>query len=92
MNTQQLISSVLRAKNRIRALAALETTPKIAAQIMKETGMYKSHTSRTLKELEQKHLIKCKNPKDRAYKFYTLTKSGKTILKKAMEIKKNINA
>ncbi|MBU2638785.1 MAG: ArsR family transcriptional regulator [Nanoarchaeota archaeon] len=90
MNTQQLVSFVLRAKNRIKTLRALEKSPKIPAQIMKETGMYKSHTSRALKELKENNLIQCDNPNDRAYKFYTLTKAGKAILKKAREIKKNI--
>jgi predicted transcriptional regulator len=47
---------------------------------MKITKMYKSHTSRALKELVHKKLIICKNPSDRAFKFYKITSFGNKIL------------
>ena len=62
----------------------------IPAQIMKETGMYKSHTSRALTELTGKNLIFCKNPSDRAFRFYALTAKGKKILKAISELSKQI--
>ncbi|MDI6738547.1 MAG: MarR family transcriptional regulator [Nanoarchaeota archaeon] len=80
---EQLISFVMRSKNRKIVLALLESKPMIPAQIMKETGIYKSHTSRALKELTEKGLVFCKNPNDRAYRFYALTAKGKRILKDA---------
>ncbi|MDI6738082.1 MAG: winged helix DNA-binding protein [Nanoarchaeota archaeon] len=88
----QVISFVLRAKNRIKVLAILENKTMIPAQIKKEAGMYKSHTSRALKELEEKGLIRCKNPNDRAYRFYALTKKGKEALKEASKLKAQIKA
>lgn len=48
--------------------------------------MYKSHNSRTLKELAEKRLIICSNPNDRAYKFYKITTLGKNILKETEKI------
>ncbi|MFH1972382.1 MAG: winged helix-turn-helix domain-containing protein [archaeon] len=76
-----LVSFVLRAKNRKKVLFLLERESMYSGRIGKETGMYKSHTSRALRELEDKGLIKCKNPKDRAYRFYSLTPLGKNVLK-----------
>ncbi|MBU2589733.1 MAG: winged helix-turn-helix domain-containing protein [Nanoarchaeota archaeon] len=81
----ELISFILRAKNRKRILSLLEKEYKLPAQLMKETGMYKSHVSRTLKELKDKRLIACKNPDDHTFRFYTLTKKGKVILKEVKE-------
>jgi|TARA_Y100000310_G_scaffold339521_1_gene432441 DNA-binding MarR family transcriptional regulator len=59
----------------------------ISAQIEKETKMYKSHVSRTLKELRKKKLIKCMNPKDRNFKFYKITNLGKKVLEEILKIK-----
>ena len=62
----------------------------VSAQIEKETGMYKSHVSRTLKELQQMDVAKCTNPGDRSYRFHALTPKGKTFLKKAKELKDSV--
>lgn len=86
----KLVSFVMRAKNRQKVLYLLENEAKIPAQIMKETGMYKGHTSRALKELSERNLIFCKNPEDRSYKFYAIARKGKDILKKIKEIRKTI--
>ena len=47
---------------------------------MQKTGMYKSHTSRELKALLLKELMKCINPNDREFKFYRITPLGKKVL------------
>lgn len=65
---------------------SLKSEPKVSAQLEKETGMYKSHVSRTIKELKDHSLIQCTNPGDRTFKFYKLTPKGKEALKKAKEI------
>ena len=75
----ELISFVLRAKNRRAIMEALEKEDAYPSKLMKLTGMYKSHTTRTLKELESKKLVYCKNAEDRAYRFYALTTLGKKI-------------
>ncbi|MEK6864773.1 MAG: winged helix DNA-binding protein [Nanoarchaeota archaeon] len=87
---ESLISFVMRAKNRKKVLAILESKPMIPAQIMKETSLYKSHTSRALKELTEKELVFCRNPDDRAFRFYALTAKGKKILKAISELSKQI--
>lgn len=50
-------------------------------EIKKLIKMYKSHTSRTIKELCDKKLLVCKNPEDREFKFYIITPLGKEVLK-----------
>ncbi len=81
------VSYVLRSKNRLRVMESIVKYGKaIPAQIQKETGMYKSHVSRTIKELEDIDAVKCTNPDDRNYRFYALNQKGKTLLKKAKEI------
>lgn len=89
MPNPNIISFLLRAKNRVRVLDTL-TEKKVSAQIEKQTGMYKSHVNRTLKELLEKKLIKCINPKDRSYKFYKLTIGGKKALSQVIKILKEI--
>ena len=56
------------------------------AQIEKETGMYKTHVNRTFRELKERNLINCKNPKDRYYQTYRITKHGKEVLKKEIRL------
>ena len=81
------IAFLLRAKNRIAVLKTLEKGSKISSQMEKETGLYKSHMSRALKELRDRNLIKCINPGDRTYKFYELTAKGKEVMKQAEKIR-----
>jgi len=80
MGDSQLISFVARSKRRLDVLRLLKDQEKSQVSIMKGTGMYKTHTSRTLKELSEKKLILCKNPEDREYRFYKITSKGREIL------------
>jgi len=86
MVDKSLLSFVLRGKNRIKVLKIISKDEVISAQIEKETKMYKSHVSRTLKELQEKKFIKCVNPKDRVFKFYRITKLGKKVINKVNKI------
>ncbi|MBS3072210.1 winged helix-turn-helix transcriptional regulator [Candidatus Pacearchaeota archaeon] len=81
-----LVSFVMRAKNRLQILSALEKEAKYSGLLAKETRLYKSHISRAIKELESKELIVCKNPLDRSYKFYSLTSKGKKVLDEVKKI------
>jgi len=90
MAKTNILSYILRAKNRLNTLQVLEEGKKISAQIEKQTSMYKSHASRTLKELKSKGLIKCSNPDDRNFKFYELTAEGRKVLSQANKILKDI--
>jgi DNA-binding MarR family transcriptional regulator len=80
------LAFVLRAKNRVKILETLKGKQFISKQIEEETGMYKSHVGRTLKELLSKDLIVCVNPEDRNFKFYKLTTKGNKILKEINKI------
>jgi len=57
MNGPELLSFVMRAKNRKLILALLEKGPKIPAQIMKETGMKRSTIFYKLKESARNSFI-----------------------------------
>lgn len=82
----ELVAFILRAKNRKKILFLLEKQDMYPGNIAKSTQMYKSHVSRTLKELEVKKLIQCKNPNDRSYRFYMITELGKKVLKETKKI------
>ncbi len=87
MTEASLISFVARSKRRIEVLKLLSKVQKISQpEIMRHSKQYKSHNSRTLKELIDNKLISCINPEDRAFKFYKITKKGKEILKEAERI------
>lgn len=86
MSSTNDLAYILRGKNRIKVLQALQGKTLISKQIEKTTNMYKSHVSRTIKELQQKRLIRCTNEKDRSFKFYKLTKDGEKILEETKQI------
>lgn len=90
MATKSPISFVLRGRNRLKVLEVLSGGKSISRQIEQQTGIYKSHVSRTLKELHEWKLIKCLNPDDRDYRFYSLTTEGKKVLRVAKGILKDI--
>ncbi len=87
MSNATRISFVARSKRRKELLEILNKSKEISQpEIMKLSKQYKSHNSRTLKELSDKGLIVCVNPEDRSFKFYKITKKGKEILKEAIRI------
>ena len=57
MNEKELLSFILRGKNRRHMLLLLDKGSKAQAEIAKITRMYKSHCSRTIKELRDLGLI-----------------------------------
>jgi predicted transcriptional regulator len=77
-----LIAFVKRAKNRMKILQLLKDKEKTQAELHHESGLYRTHVRRSLIELEDKKLVKCLNPKDRIYKLYKITKTGKEVLNK----------
>lgn len=86
MGNAKLISFVARGKRRLEILELLKENERSQAELMKKTEMYKGHTSRTLKELSDKKLIKCLNSEDRVFRFYKITKKGKDILAEAKKL------
>ena len=67
-------------------LNILEEERSSQSAIMKKTGMYKGHISRTLKELLKQKLIICENPEDRSFKFYKISKKGRDVLEEIENI------
>lgn len=81
-----LISFVASSKRRLEVLKILNEKSRSQPEIMRQTGMYKAHTSRTIKELVEKKLVVCRNPDDRAFKFYKITSLGKKLLGDVKEV------
>lgn len=86
-----LISFIASSKRRLEILNLLNKKLTSQPEITKSTGMYKAHASRTLKELLEKRLIICRNPENRAFKFYKITTIGKRTLKEVENILKEID-
>ena len=86
MGNPRVISFVARGRRRLEILKLLIDHGRSQVELMRLTKMYKTHTSRTLKELLEKKLIVCKNPEDRMYKFYKITKKGKEFLEEAKRL------
>lgn len=92
MSGEKDIGFVARSKRRKEVLKILSKVSKMSQpEIMKISEQYKSHNSRTIKELNNRWLISCINPEDRSYKFYKITKKGKDILKETEKISNKQN-
>lgn len=83
----KLIGFVARAKRRKETLDLLSKNAQLSQpEIMRALKQYKSHNSKTLKELSDEGLVVCINPEDRSFKFYKITSKGKDILKEAIKV------
>ena len=79
MKDYSAISFVLRGERRKNILLSLDK-PMIPKEISEKCKVSIHNVSKSLKELVNKGLIVCKNPKDKFYRFYEITKKGKEIL------------
>jgi len=77
----RLIAFIARSERRKEILNLLSGERMGQPTIMRTTSMYKSHVSRTLKELLEQKLIICENPEDRSFKFYRISRMGRNALK-----------
>lgn len=80
MTNYSLLSFILRGERRKAILFCLDK-PKIPKEIAHICKVSIHNVSKSLKELVDKGLIVCKNPNDKFYRFYELTKKGKEVLK-----------
>jgi DNA-binding MarR family transcriptional regulator len=80
-----IISFILRANRRKKVFLCLEK-PKIPKEIATECAVSIHNVSKSLKELSDKCLIKCENPKDKFYRFYSLTERGKKLKNRVKEL------
>ena len=85
MTNYSLLSFVLRGERRKVILLCLNK-PMIPKEIASCCNVSIHNVSKSLKELVDRGLIVCKNPNDKFYRFYELTKKGKEIIK---ELDKN---
>ena len=70
-----LYSWILRGSQRRKVLKVLDK-PKTPTIVQEETQIKVSNVSDVLREMEDKGLTKCLNPKDKKGRLYTLTKKG----------------
>jgi len=80
------IAFIARGIRRKEVLELLKKGRLSQSAIMKKTGMYKGHTSRTLKEMTTQKLIICENPEDRSFRFYKISKKGRDVLEEVKNI------
>ncbi len=80
MTDYSLLSFVLRGERRKAILICLDK-PMIPKEIAERCKVSIHNVSKSLGELADRGLIKCKNPEDKFYRFYELTKKGREILK-----------
>lgn len=80
LSKEELLSFTRRSKRRKEILKLLSNRSLTATDIEKTTGMYKSHVSRALSELKEQGLIECKNPNDRAFRYYKVSRKGKGVI------------
>ena len=73
-----LLSFMLRGKRRKAVLLCLDK-PMIPKEIASKCNISIHNVSKSLKELVNKGLIKCENPKDKFYRFYKITNKGRKI-------------
>lgn len=86
MTDYALLSFILRGERRKAILLCLEK-PKIPKEIAESCKASIHNVSKSLKELVDKGLIKCENPKDKFYRFYSLTKKGKELRENLLNLK-----
>jgi predicted transcriptional regulator len=75
-----LVSFVTSGKLRFKILIELNKSEKIPSELSSIVAAPISHISRSLKELENEHLIQCLTQERRKNKFYQITTLGKEIL------------
>lgn len=73
---------LLRSKLRVEILRNLKgtLTPVMLAKLLNRP---RPSVSRSLRELDEKKLVKCLNPHADRWRMYELTKKGKSVLKEA---------
>ena len=71
---------VLKGSVRKKVLKTL-SEPKTPQIIAKEINKDRSSVSRALLDMKEKDIVKCDNPGDKRYRFYSITKKGKMVMK-----------
>lgn len=80
------VSFVMSGKLRFRILIELKNSHKTPSDLATLFKVPISHISKTIKELEEKDLVKCLTPERRKMKLYMITKKGIEILNEINKI------
>ncbi len=78
--------SFLQGRMRRLCLECLALGPKTPNMMARSHSEHLSHTSRALKELEEKELVRCVTPSSTKNRFYEITKLGEKSLAKLKDI------
>lgn len=70
------------SKYRIGVMKSLKGKVLIPTEIADKTGIVRNHISNTLRDLKDKGLVECLNPKDKKGRLYRLTDKGNNIVEK----------
>lgn len=74
-----LVGYVKISKNRYKIFNQLENNPQMPSELAKNTKLERNYVSNLLKQLQNKELIKCVNPKDRKGRVYIITSKGEQV-------------
>ncbi len=78
------VSWILRGRLKKRVVIALDK-PKTASILSKELKTHRSTISDVLKQMQDKELVICLDPKQPYNRYYKLTDKGNAVLKKINE-------
>ena len=79
---EDLVRYVNKSSYRARAFKAIGKEIKIPKEIARDSGILQSHISNVLRDLKEKNLVECLNPKMRKGRLYRLSDEGLEILDK----------
>ena len=79
---EDLVRYVNKSSYRARAFKAIGEDIKIPKEIAQDSGILQSHISNVLRDLKEKNLVECLNPKMRKGRLYRLSEEGLKILDK----------
>ena len=71
---------VKKSSYRIKVMKAIGEDVKIPTEIAEDSGILRNHISNVLRELNEKELVECINPKSRKGRLYRLTEEGSDVL------------
>ena len=77
---EDVLRYVNKSTYRVRTIKAIGKDIKIPKEIAHDCGILQSHISNVLRELKDKDLVECLNPKMRKGRLYRLSEDGLDIL------------
>lgn len=77
---EDVLRYVNKSTYRVRTIKAIGKDIKIPKEIAHDSGILQSHISNVLRELKDKDLVECLNPKMRKGRLYRLSEDGLDIL------------